>query len=57
MSIRDNILFGKPMEKDHYVRTILSCCLERDFEILPSGDLTEVGEYATNLSQGQKARI
>jgi ABC-type bacteriocin/lantibiotic exporter with double-glycine peptidase domain len=33
------------------------CELERDIEILPAGDLTEIGEKGINLSGGQKARI
>jgi len=57
MTIRDNILFGKPMDNTRYVQTIIACCLERDFEILKAGDLTEIGEKGINLSGGQKARI
>jgi len=33
------------------------CELERDLEILPAGDLTEIGEKGINLSGGQKARL
>ena len=33
------------------------CELERDLEIRPAGDLTEIGEKGINLSGGQKARI
>lgn len=33
------------------------CELSRDLEILPNGDLTEIGEKGINLSGGQKARI
>ena len=33
------------------------CELDRDLEILPAGDLTEIGEKGINLSGGQKARI
>lgn len=31
--------------------------MERDLEILPAGDMTEIGEKGINLSGGQKARI
>ena len=57
MTIRDNILFGSPMNETRYVQTIISCCLERDFEIMQAGDLTEIGEKGINLSGGQKARV
>lgn len=57
MTIRDNILFGTPMDEARYVRTIVACCLERDFSILKAGDLTEIGERGINLSGGQKARV
>lgn len=33
------------------------CELTRDLEILPGGDLTEIGEKGINLSGGQKARV
>lgn len=57
MTIRDNILYGEEMDQAHYYDTIKLCELERDFEILPAGDLTEIGERGINLSGGQKARI
>jgi len=57
MTIRDNILFDQPINENRYVQTVLSCCLERDFEILKTGDLSEIGERGINLSGGQKARL
>jgi len=56
-TIRDNILFGKPLDKTKYINTVLACQLERDLEILPAGDATEIGEKGINLSGGQKARV
>ena len=45
------------MDKEKYYDTIRLCELERDLEILPAGDLTEIGEKGINLSGGQKARV
>ncbi|XP_049513744.1 ATP-binding cassette sub-family C member 2-like isoform X2 [Dermacentor silvarum] len=57
MTIRDNILYGKPMDPVFYEQVIRSCQLMNDINKLPSGDMTEVGEKGTNLSGGQKQRI
>ena len=46
-----------PLDKVKYVDVITMCELERDLEVLPAGDLTEIGEKGINLSGGQKARI
>ncbi|TPX36938.1 hypothetical protein SmJEL517_g00979 [Synchytrium microbalum] len=56
-TVRDNILFGLPFDEAKYRRVIKACCLERDFQILPGGDMTEIGERGINLSGGQKQRI
>ncbi|KAH6587360.1 hypothetical protein BASA50_001289 [Batrachochytrium salamandrivorans] len=56
-SIRDNITFGCPWDKELYARVIYSCALTSDFEVLEGGDMTEVGEKGINLSGGQKQRI
>ncbi|XP_039501135.1 probable multidrug resistance-associated protein lethal(2)03659 [Drosophila santomea] len=55
-SIRDNILFGLPMDKHRYRNVVRKCALERDFELL-HGDRTFVGERGASLSGGQRARI
>jgi ATP-binding cassette subfamily C (CFTR/MRP) protein 1 len=34
-----------------------ACSLEPDFEMLPNGEHTEIGEKGINLSGGQKARV
>ncbi|KAI5428152.1 Multidrug resistance-associated protein 7 [Lathyrus oleraceus] len=56
-SIRDNILFGSPMDAQKYQKTLQRSSLEKDLELLPHGDLTEIGERGVNLSGGQKQRI
>ena len=56
-TIRDNILFGKPYNRERYLRTLFVCCLEPDLDNLPGRDLSEIGERGITLSGGQKARI
>ncbi len=56
-TIRDNVCFGLPFVKSKYEKTIKICELTRDLEILPAGDMTEIGEKGINLSGGQKARV
>lgn len=57
MTIRDNILFGKPMHTGAYNYVLSSCQLMNDLNKFQHGDMTEVGEKGTNLSGGQKQRI
>ncbi|CAK8573418.1 unnamed protein product [Lathyrus sativus] len=56
-SIRDNILFGSPMDVQKYQETLHRSSLVKDLELFPHGDLTEIGERGVNLSGGQKQRI
>ncbi|KAJ8753070.1 hypothetical protein K2173_011838 [Erythroxylum novogranatense] len=56
-TIQDNILFGSPMDNQRYQDTLERCSLVKDLELLPHGDLTEIGERGVNLSGGQKQRI
>lgn len=56
-TVRNNILFGQPYDKDKYQNIVNVCALTRDFEQLPYGDKTLVGERGTALSGGQRARI
>ncbi|CAJ0605474.1 unnamed protein product [Cylicocyclus nassatus] len=57
MTVRDNILFGKPYDKRRYNQVLSACALKQDLRILTNGDMTEIGEKGINLSGGQKARI
>ncbi|KAL7730044.1 hypothetical protein ACLKA6_009331 [Drosophila palustris] len=56
-TVRENILFGLTLDKHRYRTVVKKCALERDFELLPQGDKTIVGERGASLSGGQKARI
>ena len=56
-TIQDNILFGSAMDSERYKETLERCSLVKDLELLPFGDLTEIGERGVNLSGGQKQRI
>ncbi|CAG8720739.1 46294_t:CDS:2 [Gigaspora margarita] len=56
-TLRDNITFGLPFNYEKYQQVIKDCCLEPDLLVLPSGDLTEIGEKGINLSGGQKQRV
>ncbi|KAL3283201.1 hypothetical protein HHI36_006350 [Cryptolaemus montrouzieri] len=56
-NVRNNILFGQPFNKDKYNEVIKVCALERDFDLFPYGDKTNVGERGVSLSGGQRARI
>lgn len=56
-SVKENILFGHKFEDEYYKKTIASCQLLQDLQVLPDGDETQVGEKGISLSGGQKARL
>lgn len=56
-SIKQNILFGQPYNKERYKKVLDVCCLRADLDLLPNGDLTIAGDRGLNLSRGQQARI
>ncbi|KAG9094212.1 hypothetical protein FS749_012910 [Ceratobasidium sp. UAMH 11750] len=56
-TVRENILFGREFDEKRYWDAVRGACLQSDLDMLPSGDLTEVGEKGISLSGGQKQRI
>uniref|UniRef100_A0A674BJY3 Canalicular multispecific organic anion transporter 2-like n=1 Tax=Salmo trutta TaxID=8032 RepID=A0A674BJY3_SALTR len=56
-TLRDNILFGKAYNEQKYRCCLEACALTQDLEVLPGGDLTEIGEKGINLSGGQRQRV
>ncbi|CAN0881717.1 ABC transporter C family member 8 [Linum grandiflorum] len=56
-TVRENVLYGKPMNKARYEKAIKACALDKDINSFPHGDLTEIGQRGLNMSGGQKQRI
>ncbi|XP_046746877.1 ATP-binding cassette subfamily C member 4-like [Diprion similis] len=56
-SVRANILFGQPYNRKRYQEVTRVCALVKDFEQLPQGDMSFVGERGASLSGGQRARV
>jgi ABC-type multidrug transport system fused ATPase/permease subunit len=56
-TIRDNILFGLPLDDERYKKVLSFCALEKDLEMLEDGEMTDIGANGINLSGGQKWRV
>ncbi|WCJ24252.1 multidrug resistance-associated protein 1 [Euphorbia peplus] len=56
-TVRDNILFGSAFDSTRYEKAIDVTSLRHDLDLLPGGDLTEIGERGVNISGGQKQRV
>ena len=56
-SVKENILFGKEYNRRYYEAVIDACALRPDLEMLPNGDMTEIGERGITVSGGQKQRL
>ena len=56
-SVRDNVLFGKAYDRSWYDEVVDACALKPDLDMLPHGDLTEIGERGITISGGQKQRL
>ncbi|KAJ3323975.1 Multidrug resistance-associated protein 1 [Boothiomyces sp. JEL0866] len=57
MTLRENILFGKPYDAKKYNEVIRVAGLERDLTLLIAADQTEIAERGANLSGGQRQRV
>lgn len=49
-TLRDNILFGRPYNEQKYCCVLDACALTPDLEVLPGGDMTEIGEKVQTRS-------
>ena len=56
-SLRDNILFGLPLDQKRYDLVLDAANLQPDIGLLADGDRTEVGSRGVNFSGGQCWRI
>ncbi|KAG9048922.1 hypothetical protein FS837_011659 [Tulasnella sp. UAMH 9824] len=56
-SVRENIIFGAKFDEERYWNAVHNASLLSDLEMLPDGDMTEIGEKGINLSGGQKQRV
>jgi len=56
-TLKGNIIFGRVFNEERYNHVVEACALKADLNILPAGDMTEIGERGINLSGGQKARV
>jgi len=56
-TVKQNIVFGKDFDDKWYNEVVDACALRPDLEMLPSGDLTEIGERGITVSGGQKQRL
>ena len=56
-TVRENILFGLPFNKEKFQQIVDICDLTKDLAAFRNGDLTEIGQRGATLSGGQKARV
>ncbi|KAF8530160.1 ABC protein [Hysterangium stoloniferum] len=57
-TLRDNILFGRPFDKERYWKVLQDSCLLPDLDVLPDSDIVCGYSCAVpDLSGGQKQRV
>lgn len=54
---KENIVFGTEFNREWYDSVVDACALRADFDMLPAGDKTEIGERGITVSGGQKQRF
>ena len=48
-TLQENVFFGQSRDPERYKHVISACALDPDIEVLPAGDLTEIGEKVRNI--------
>lgn len=56
-TIRDNILFGLPYHPTRYRKVLYACALDKDLDMFPDKEMTDIGANGVNLSGGQRWRV
>ncbi|KAJ2659382.1 hypothetical protein IWW48_003529 [Coemansia sp. RSA 1200] len=56
-TIRENILFGRKYDKEHYNQVLEACALTEDINAWKKGDRTVIGDRGIKISGGQRARL
>ncbi|KAE8329990.1 P-loop containing nucleoside triphosphate hydrolase protein [Aspergillus sergii] len=56
-TVKDNILFGNPLDQERYIKVLNACMLPLDLAALPKGDETKIGLNGVKLSGGQRTRV
>ncbi|KAI4106587.1 MAG: hypothetical protein L6R37_002088 [Teloschistes peruensis] len=56
-TVRENIVFGTEYQRRWYDQVVDACALRPDLDMLPHGDMTEIGERGITVSGGQKQRL
>ncbi|OKL62783.1 hypothetical protein UA08_01523 [Talaromyces atroroseus] len=56
-TIKENILFGSPLDNERYEKVLAACSLKPDIALLEKGDETMIGLRGLKLSGGQRARV
>ena len=57
LTVRENILFGQKLDVCKYQDTVEACELKEDFEMLPGGDETEIGERVSWREGSENAAL